>query len=177
MTAPTTQHGAEWCAAAPLHDSPQQAAHLGVCPSRATIIHELPPSQMRACSAMPSGALEMSWCRATEHGVCPQSVVVLLSTLIMTSSMVQCTACDYLQVGDAQVDGSDWGGYCRHGSQLFPTWHRPYMMLIEQVCALMSDNCTAATSRKALLFKEHTMFTPSFLSKQQKHQQKQQLLP
>jgi hypothetical protein len=28
---------------------------------------------------------------------------------------------------------SQWGGYCWHGSQLFPTWHRPYMMLIEQV--------------------------------------------
>ncbi|KAH7282540.1 hypothetical protein KP509_35G035400 [Ceratopteris richardii] len=25
-----------------------------------------------------------------------------------------------------------WGGYCQHGSPLFPTWHRPYMMLLEQ---------------------------------------------
>ncbi|CAG8757341.1 27225_t:CDS:2, partial [Dentiscutata erythropus] len=24
-----------------------------------------------------------------------------------------------------------WGGYCHHGDILFPTWHRPYMMLIE----------------------------------------------
>ncbi len=24
-----------------------------------------------------------------------------------------------------------WGGYCTHGSVLFPTWHRPYMMLFE----------------------------------------------
>ncbi|KAF9005141.1 hypothetical protein BDQ17DRAFT_1353900 [Cyathus striatus] len=23
------------------------------------------------------------------------------------------------------------GGYCVHGSVLFPTWHRPYMMLYE----------------------------------------------
>ncbi|MCO5576549.1 hypothetical protein L7F22_030361 [Adiantum nelumboides] len=25
-----------------------------------------------------------------------------------------------------------WGGYCQHGSPLFPTWHRPYTMLLEQ---------------------------------------------
>ena len=25
-----------------------------------------------------------------------------------------------------------WGGYCQHGTPLFPTWHRPYMMLMEQ---------------------------------------------
>ncbi|KAF9444741.1 polyphenol oxidase [Macrolepiota fuliginosa MF-IS2] len=26
-----------------------------------------------------------------------------------------------------------WAGYCTHGSTLFPTWHRPYVMLIEQI--------------------------------------------
>jgi len=30
-----------------------------------------------------------------------------------------------------QVQGSQWGGYCTHGSVLFPTWHRPYMALYE----------------------------------------------
>ncbi|GBB89956.1 hypothetical protein RclHR1_01680027 [Rhizophagus clarus] len=25
-----------------------------------------------------------------------------------------------------------WGGYCHHGDILFPTWHRPYVMLLEQ---------------------------------------------
>lgn len=24
-----------------------------------------------------------------------------------------------------------WAGYCTHGSTLFPSWHRPYVMLIE----------------------------------------------
>jgi len=24
-----------------------------------------------------------------------------------------------------------WGGYCVHGSVLFPTWHRPYISLFE----------------------------------------------
>ncbi|KAK0480190.1 photo-regulated tyrosinase [Armillaria novae-zelandiae] len=28
---------------------------------------------------------------------------------------------------------SSWGGYCHHGSTLFPTWHRPYVALFEQV--------------------------------------------
>ncbi|KAF9044148.1 tyrosinase [Panaeolus papilionaceus] len=34
--------------------------------------------------------------------------------------------------GDRDPD-TTWGGYCIHGSTLFPTWHRPYMMLIEQI--------------------------------------------
>jgi tyrosinase len=32
--------------------------------------------------------------------------------------------------GKAPVAGS-WGGYCTHGSMLFPTWHRPYVALFE----------------------------------------------
>ncbi|KAF9560844.1 tyrosinase [Agrocybe pediades] len=28
---------------------------------------------------------------------------------------------------------TQWGGYCTHGSVLFPTWHRPYVMLYEQI--------------------------------------------
>jgi len=36
--------------------------------------------------------------------------------------------------GGAQpVQGSGWPGYCTHGSVLFPTWHRPYVALYEQV--------------------------------------------
>ncbi|KAI0297681.1 tyrosinase [Russula brevipes] len=31
------------------------------------------------------------------------------------------------------VQGTGWGGYCTHGSVLFPTWHRPYVALYEQV--------------------------------------------
>jgi tyrosinase len=35
--------------------------------------------------------------------------------------------------GDPPFDPSSgqWGGYCEHGSVLFPTWHRPYVMLYE----------------------------------------------
>jgi tyrosinase len=35
--------------------------------------------------------------------------------------------------GAHPVKGSQWGGYCTHGSVLFPTWHRPYVGLYEQV--------------------------------------------
>jgi tyrosinase len=35
-------------------------------------------------------------------------------------------------VGSRPWDPSTtWGGYCTHGSVLFPTWHRPYMLLYE----------------------------------------------
>ncbi|KAI0065560.1 photo-regulated tyrosinase [Artomyces pyxidatus] len=38
--------------------------------------------------------------------------------------------------GTSKVTGNDprqWEGYCTHGSILFPTWHRPYVALFEQV--------------------------------------------
>ncbi|TFY82262.1 hypothetical protein EWM64_g1750 [Hericium alpestre] len=35
--------------------------------------------------------------------------------------------------GEQPVSTQGWEGYCTHGSVLFPTWHRPYMMLYEQV--------------------------------------------
>ncbi|KAA1472059.1 photo-regulated tyrosinase [Dentipellis sp. KUC8613] len=35
--------------------------------------------------------------------------------------------------GQKPVSTEGWEGYCTHGSVLFPTWHRPYMMLYEQV--------------------------------------------
>eukprot|EP00884_Botryococcus_braunii_P000736 jgi/Botrbrau1/10663/Bobra.53_2s0020.1 len=34
--------------------------------------------------------------------------------------------------GDWKWTPGTWGGYCQHGSPLFPTWHRPYMLYIEQ---------------------------------------------
>ncbi|KAF4635965.1 hypothetical protein G7Y89_g2127 [Cudoniella acicularis] len=34
-------------------------------------------------------------------------------------------------VGSTSVSG--WGGYCTHSSVLFPSWHRPYLALFEQV--------------------------------------------
>lgn len=34
--------------------------------------------------------------------------------------------------GDQPFDpNNQWGGYCTHGSVLFPTWHRPYVLLYE----------------------------------------------
>lgn len=38
---------------------------------------------------------------------------------------------------------SRFGGYCNHGSVSFPTWHRPYMMLIEQVVGNVADRIAA----------------------------------
>ncbi|KAG8995528.1 hypothetical protein FRB94_008947 [Tulasnella sp. JGI-2019a] len=35
--------------------------------------------------------------------------------------------------GAKPVQGSAWSGYCTHGSVLFPSWHRPYLALYEQV--------------------------------------------
>ncbi|GAW02360.1 tyrosinase [Lentinula edodes] len=34
--------------------------------------------------------------------------------------------------GNKPVDTDAWEGYCTHGSVLFPTFHRPYVLLIEQ---------------------------------------------
>ncbi|KAF8990391.1 tyrosinase [Cyathus striatus] len=32
-----------------------------------------------------------------------------------------------------RTPNEEWSGYCTHGSVLFPTWHRPYVMLFEQI--------------------------------------------
>jgi tyrosinase len=34
--------------------------------------------------------------------------------------------------GDYSKRQTGWGGYCQHGNPLFPTFHRPYVMLLEQ---------------------------------------------
>ncbi|KAH8662913.1 hypothetical protein BGZ60DRAFT_412262 [Tricladium varicosporioides] len=35
---------------------------------------------------------------------------------------------------------SSWGGYCTHTSVLFPSWHRPYLALFEQVLGTYIQN-------------------------------------
>lgn len=35
-------------------------------------------------------------------------------------------------VGAGWGNASYWGGYCNHGNVLFPTWHRAYMMKLEE---------------------------------------------
>ncbi|PNY24311.1 Tyrosinase [Tolypocladium capitatum] len=35
--------------------------------------------------------------------------------------------------GSQQSTGSGWAGYCPHGEALFVSWHRPYVMLFEQL--------------------------------------------
>ncbi|EDR04243.1 tyrosinase [Laccaria bicolor S238N-H82] len=35
--------------------------------------------------------------------------------------------------GVTGIPNPTWGGYCTHGSVLFPTWHRPYVSAFEQI--------------------------------------------
>ncbi|KAG9009286.1 hypothetical protein FRB90_008451 [Tulasnella sp. 427] len=35
--------------------------------------------------------------------------------------------------GSRPVAGTRFGGYCTHGTVLFPTWHRPYLAIYEQI--------------------------------------------
>lgn len=41
--------------------------------------------------------------------------------------------------GPGMTDGAWWGGYCQHGTVLFPTWHRAYLWRLEK--ALQSIPC------------------------------------
>lgn len=34
--------------------------------------------------------------------------------------------------GPGETDGAWWGGYCQHGTVLFPTWHRAYLWRLEK---------------------------------------------
>ncbi|KAL4070071.1 common central domain of tyrosinase-domain-containing protein [Scleroderma yunnanense] len=42
---------------------------------------------------------------------------------------------------------SRFGGYCNHGSVTFTTWHRPYMLLIEQAIGNVADRIAADIER------------------------------
>jgi tyrosinase len=44
------------------------------------------------------------------------------------------TSADYSATDKKDINPvpSRFGGYCNHGAVIFPTWHRPYVMLIEQ---------------------------------------------
>ncbi|KAG1816855.1 common central domain of tyrosinase-domain-containing protein [Suillus subaureus] len=44
------------------------------------------------------------------------------------------TSADYSATDKKDINPvpSRFGGYCNHGAVVFPTWHRPYVMLIEQ---------------------------------------------
>eukprot|EP00250_Pteridium_aquilinum_P017985 c23884_g1_i1 orf=132-2228(-) len=58
--------------------------------------------------------------------------------------------------GDWDPSNPDWwGGYCQHGSPLFPTWHRPYMMLIEQSiirqAKLLANTVSQSDEKQAVL--------------------------
>lgn len=35
-------------------------------------------------------------------------------------------------IGPGAIDNQWWGGYCNHGNVLFPTWHRAYVLKLEQ---------------------------------------------
>lgn len=55
--------------------------------------------------------------------------------------------------GNVWTASSDWwGGYCQHGNPLFPTWHRPYMLLFEQSiirqAKLLAETFTDAEEKK-----------------------------
>ncbi|KAF9252472.1 Di-copper centre-containing protein, partial [Marasmius fiardii PR-910] len=57
--------------------------------------------------------------------------------------------------GARAADRSGWEGYCTHGDVLFPTWHRPYMILIEQVIQTEAIKIAATyTGANAQQFKD-----------------------
>ncbi|KDQ53371.1 hypothetical protein JAAARDRAFT_197528 [Jaapia argillacea MUCL 33604] len=45
---------------------------------------------------------------------------------------------------------SRFGGYCNHGAVFFPTWHRPYVLLIEQAIGEAADGIAAALEKNNL---------------------------
>src|ERR1700726_4515414 len=45
--------------------------------------------------------------------------------------------------GTTQNPNARWGGYCTHGTVLFPTWHRPYLAIYEVHRALPHKKATS----------------------------------
>ena len=66
-------------------------------------------------------------------------------------------------------NSNQWGGYCTHGSTLFPTWHRPYVMLyevcptsflvvlvIDEAIILLANFATACAGNRCDIHSQHT---------------------
>jgi tyrosinase len=53
--------------------------------------------------------------------------------------------------GSGAQQGSQWGGYCTHGTVLFPTWHRPYMAVYEVSFSAKQTNSTDALPSQQVL--------------------------
>jgi len=53
---------------------------------------------------------------------------------------------------EGEAKETAWKGYCHHGSILFPTWHRAYMLLIEQEirkeAKIIADNVSEDKAEK-----------------------------
>ncbi|KAJ6568852.1 hypothetical protein B0H19DRAFT_1373291 [Mycena capillaripes] len=76
------------------------------------------------------------------------SLFIQALTQVMSQSQADPSFTSYFQMGGIHglpfipwsgsggvnpVVGTNFGGYCTHGTVLFPTWHRPYVALFEQV--------------------------------------------
>ncbi|KAJ6580116.1 tyrosinase [Mycena vulgaris] len=62
--------------------------------------------------------------------------------------------------GEEPVDPTDpeaWQGYCTHGNVLFPTFHRPYLFLFEQVLQTAAINIAATYTVDQDRFKKAAM--------------------
>src|ERR1700754_4053087 len=46
--------------------------------------------------------------------------------------------------GPGETDGAWWGGYCQHGTVLFPTWHRMYLYKLEEALRSIPGCSTVA---------------------------------
>ncbi|KAJ7611568.1 tyrosinase, partial [Mycena polygramma] len=56
--------------------------------------------------------------------------------------------------GAKPVDPEGWEGYCTHGNVLFPTFHRPYVMLFEQALQTAAINIAATYTVDQARFKQ-----------------------
>ncbi|RPB20141.1 Di-copper centre-containing protein [Terfezia boudieri ATCC MYA-4762] len=79
-----------------------------------------------------------------EWRAAPPEAVTELDTLIRAFWGIQCLPPDnensFFRIagyhgepfqGKGVKDGKWWGGYCNHGNVLFPTWHRAYLLRLE----------------------------------------------
>ncbi|KAG5175355.1 hypothetical protein JKP88DRAFT_250260 [Tribonema minus] len=60
--------------------------------------------------------------------------------------------------GEPGQDVALFGGYCHHGTQLFPTWHRPYLMMFEK----LEDPVTWLEGKRAMVQMPNPLYAYHF---------------
>ena len=65
--------------------------------------------------------------------------------------------------GKGEFDPNWWGGYCQHGTVLFPSWHRAYLWRLEQALQSIPGCADVTLPFVAEIFRDKDQLSPRWI--------------